>query len=127
LTLASRYCGQPGREERKVPNRIKELDGLSVGPSSGGPVENIRPGTAVSSSTAGSNSALGSSDSVQITPYARLLTSLAQAVQNTPEIDAARVNRLQQAIGAGQFRIDPEQTATRLLRLEQDLGDTGAK
>jgi negative regulator of flagellin synthesis FlgM len=110
-----------------VANRIKELDGLSVGAPNGGPVESVRPATAVSSSTAGANSALDSSDSVQITPYARLLTSLSQAVQNTPEVDAARVSRLQQAIDAGQYRIDPEQTATRLLRLEQDLGETGTR
>ncbi len=107
-------------------NRIKELDGLSVGPGSGGPVEGIRPAAAPSSATAGSNSALGNSDSVQITPM-RLLTSLSQAVQNAPEIDAARVSRLQQAIDAGHYQIDPQQTATRLLRLEQDLGGTGAR
>ena len=105
-------------------NRIKELDGLSVGPGSGGPVEGIRPAAAPSSATAGSNSAPGNSDSVQITPHARLLTSLSQAVQNAPEVDAARVASLQQAIDSGQYQIDPNQTATRLLRLEQDLGET---
>lgn len=110
-----------------MPNRINELDGLSVGAGSGGPVESIRPAAAVSSSTAGASSSLGSSDSVQITPHARLLTSLSQAVQNAPEIDAARVGRLQQAIDAGHYQVDPEQTAARLLRLEQDLGDTGAQ
>ncbi len=108
-------------------NRIKELDGLSVGAGNGGPIESARPATAVSSSTSGSSSALGNSDSVQITPHARLLTSLSQAVQNAPEVDAARVSRLQQAIGAGQYQVDPEQTATRLLRLEQDLAETGAQ
>jgi negative regulator of flagellin synthesis FlgM len=110
-----------------VANRIKELDGLSVGAGSGGPVDSVRPATSVSSSTSGSSSGLGNSDSVQITPYARLLTSLSQAVQNTPEVDAARVSRLQQAIESGQYQVDPEQTATRLLRLEQDLGGTGAR
>ena len=110
-----------------MPNRIKELDGLSVGAGSGGPVEGIRPATAPPSATAGSNAALGNSDSVQITPHARLLTSLSQAVQNAPEIDATRVSRLQQAIDAGHYQIDPQRTAARLLRLEQDLGDTGAQ
>jgi negative regulator of flagellin synthesis FlgM len=81
----------------------------------------------VPSSTAGSSPQLGSSDSVQITPYARLLTSLSQAIQAAPEIDAARVSRLQQAIESGHYQVDPQQTAARLLRLEQDLGDTGAK
>lgn len=108
-------------------NRIKELDGLSVGPGSGGPIESVRSATTVSSSTSGSSSGLGNSDSVQITSHARLLTSLSQAVQNAPEVDAARVSRLQQAIETGQYQVDPEQTATRLLRLEQDLGETGAQ
>lgn len=114
-------------EKSAVANRIKELDGLSGGAHGGGPIESTRPAPAVSSSTGGSSSGLSNADSVQITPYARLLTSLSQAVQNTPDIDAARVSNLQQAIESGQYQVNPDQTATRLLRLESDLGDTGAK
>lgn len=104
-------------------NRIKELGGLSVGSGSGGPIESVRPAAPVGSVGAGTSPA-GDSDSVQITPYARLLTSLSQAVQNAPEVDAARVSSLQQAIDSGQYQVDAEKIAARLLSLEQDLGET---
>lgn len=103
-------------------NRIKGLDGLSVGAGSDSPVESIRPATAVTSATAGSSTP-NSSDSVQITPYARVLTSLSLAVQNAPEVDAARVSTLQQAIESGQYQVNADQTAAGLLRLEQDLSE----
>jgi negative regulator of flagellin synthesis FlgM len=104
-------------------NRIKELGGLSVGAGSG-PVEGIKPAHPAGAAGAGAGNTSTSADSVHITPHARLLTSLSQAVQNAPEVDAARVTNLQQAIESGQYRVDPEQTATRLMRLEQDLGET---
>jgi negative regulator of flagellin synthesis FlgM len=107
-----------------VPNRIKELGGMSVGSGSGGPIESIRPANPAQSGTAGSTPAPTSSDNVHITDSARALTSLSQAVQNSPDVDMARVAHFQQAIDAGQYRVDPDQTATRLLRLEQDLGET---
>jgi len=110
-----------------VPNRIKELDGMSVGARNGAPVESVRPAPLVSSSTGGPSAALSNSDSVQITPHARLMTSLSQAVQSAPEIDATRVSTLQQAIESGQYQVDPEQTATRLFRLEHDLGTAGSQ
>ncbi len=102
-------------------NRIKELDGLSVGTGGGSPIESIRPVSTPTPAGAGSSS---NTDNVQITHNARLLTSLSQAVQNAPEMDLARVTRLQQAIDSGQYSIDPDQTAARLLRLEQDLAET---
>jgi flagellar biosynthesis anti-sigma factor FlgM len=104
-------------------NRIKELDGLSVGTGGGSPIESIRPASAVTPAGAGAGSS-SNTDNVQITHNARLLTSLSQAVQNAPEMDMARVTRLQQAIDSGQYSIDPDQTAARLLRLEQDLAET---
>ena len=107
-------------------NRIKELGGLSVGPG-GGPVEGIKPANPAGTAGAGTGNTSSSADSVHITPNARLLTSLAQAVQNTPDVDGARVANLQQAIESGQYHVDPDQTATRLMRLEQDLGGTQQK
>jgi negative regulator of flagellin synthesis FlgM len=107
-----------------VANRIKELGGLSVSSGSGSPVEGIRSGNPLQSGTTGSSATPTTADSVEITPYARVLTDLSQALQNSPDIDAARVTHFQQAIDAGQYQVDPDQTATRLLRLEQDLGET---
>lgn len=105
-------------------NRIKELNGLSVGLGGGSPLESIRPSNPAGSATTGDSPSPAGAGSVEITAGARLLASLSQAVQNVPEVDPARVSTLQQAIASGQYHVDPDQTATRLLRLEEDLGGT---
>jgi negative regulator of flagellin synthesis FlgM len=104
-----------------VANRIKGLDGGSIGPGSSNPIEKIRVGAAVDSATAESTpSAAG--DSVHITDSARALAALSQAVMETPELDAGRVSAVQQAIDSGQYTVSPQRIAARLLQLEQDLG-----
>jgi negative regulator of flagellin synthesis FlgM len=103
-----------------VPNRIKGLDGGSIGPGSSNPIETIRVATPVN--PAGTDSTSNTqADSVHITQSARSLTALSQAVQDTPDIDAGRVAAAQQAIVAGTYTINPERIASRLLQLEQDL------
>lgn len=104
-------------------NRIKQLDGGSIGAGGGNPVESVRPGKPVGSATTGSGApAAPSADSVHITSSARALATLSQAVQDTPEVDAGRVATLQQAIESGQYGVDPGRIAGRMLQLEQDLG-----
>jgi negative regulator of flagellin synthesis FlgM len=106
-----------------VTNRIKGPDGGSIGAGGNSPVEKIRGSNAVGSAGSGSTTAGGSgSDSVQITDSARAMASLSQAVNAEPDVDTARVAALQQAIGSGQYSIDPQRIANRLLQTEQDLG-----
>ena len=103
-------------------NRIKQLDGASIGTGNGSPIESVKPSHAVTSATAESDSSSRPvSDSVHITESARTLAALSQAVQATPDINTDRVAALQQDIGAGQYSIDPERIAGRMLQLEQDL------
>lgn len=102
-------------------SRIKDVDSGSVG-TGGGPLEPIRGSKPVGSATAGTGEPSSSPDSVHITASARALAALSQAVQNTPDVDAARVATLQQAIGAGNYGIDAQRIAGRMLQLEQDLG-----
>ena len=100
-------------------DRIKGLDGSSLGASSSGaPIEQIRASTAVSSATSAPQPSV---DSVNITDSARRLFALAQAVQDAPEVDTQRVAALQQAIVSGQYTINPDRVADRLLQMERDL------
>ena len=100
-------------------DRIKGLDGSSLGASSSGsPIEQIRASTAVSTATSAPQPGV---DSVNITDSARRMFALAQAVQDAPEVDAQRVDALQQAVGNGQYTINPDRIADRLLQMEQDL------
>ena len=102
-------------------NRIKGLDGGSIGSGSSNPIEKIRLSTAVNSASSESAPA-AQTDSVHITQSARSLAALSQIVNDTPDIDAGRVAAVQQAIDSGQYTVSPERIAARLLQLEQDLG-----
>jgi negative regulator of flagellin synthesis FlgM len=104
-----------------VSNRIKGLDGGSIGPGNSNPIEKIRVSKPVN--PAGTEaSATSEADSVHITGAARSLAALSQAIQDTPDVDTTRVAAAQQAIDAGQYTVNPERIAARLLQLEQDLG-----
>ncbi|HEY2418489.1 MAG TPA: flagellar biosynthesis anti-sigma factor FlgM [Steroidobacteraceae bacterium] len=107
-------------------NRIKGLDGGSIGSGNSNPIEKIRVSTAVSSAGADATSS-ANVDNVHITQSARSLAALSQAVRDTPDIDAGRVASVQQALDAGQYTIDPQRIAARLLQLEQDLGSAAQR
>ena len=106
-----------------MPNSIKGLDGGSIGPDTSNPVEKIRSGTPVGTPTTGTSSNAPTDLSVHITSSARVLASLSQAVNSTPDINSSRVAALQQAIASGQYKINPERIANRLVQLDQDLGN----
>jgi flagellar biosynthesis anti-sigma factor FlgM len=114
-----------------VANRIKELDGSSITPDSGKPLEAVRGSSAVGSAGGGASGSSGSSgsasDSVYITQSARTLAGLSQAVQDSPDVDSARVATLQQSIGAGLYNVDPDRIAGLMLQLEQDLNGTASQ
>ncbi len=105
-------------------SQIKDVDGGSIGAGSGGPLESIRPGNSAGSATSGSTSGNPRPDSVHITASARALGALSQAVQASPDVDTARVAAIQQALANGQYGIDPDRIAGRMLQLEQDLSGT---
>lgn len=107
-------------------NRINQLDGGAVSSGSGGAVESILPAKTVGSAASGSSGNGGPPpDSVHITASGRALAALSQAVQEAPEVDSARVSTLQQAIASGNYSVDAERTAGRMLQLEQDLSGNG--
>ncbi len=109
-----------------MPNRIKGLDGGSIGPGSGNPIEKISITKPVA--TGGSSSApAAEADSVHITQSARSLQALSQAVQDSPDVDTARVSAVQQQIESGQYSVNPDRIASRLLQLEQDLRGAAAQ
>ena len=106
-------------------SQIKDLGGGSIG-AGGGSLEPVR-GKPVGSAAPGSGSSLGlGAESVHITDSARALAALSQAVQSTPEVDAGRVATLQQAIANGNYSIDSDRIAARMLQVEQDLGGVGS-
>jgi negative regulator of flagellin synthesis FlgM len=99
-----------------VPERIKGTDSLSIGSGGRGfePVTGAAP-------VAPTLPVQPEADNVYLTSSARSLAALAQAVFDAPDINAARVQQLQQSIRNGDYRIDAGRIADGLLQLEQDL------
>ena len=107
-------------------NRIKGLDGGSIGTGSSNPVEKVRLSTPVNADGADASSG-ASVDSVHITSSARSLAALSQTIRDIPDVNAERVATVQQAIASGQYSVDAGRIASRLLQLEQDLHTASAQ
>lgn len=67
----------------------------------------------------------GRHDVVQLTDLAARLQNLTQAIADVPEVDAARVNALRQAIAGGDYQIDAEAVADKFIAFEGLLADRG--
>lgn len=104
-----------------MPNRIKGLDGGSIGPGSGNPIERVSLSKPVTTAAGADSSSANDKDSVHITESARSMAALAQAVQDAPDVDTSRVASVQQQIDSGQYTVNPERIASRLMQLDRDL------
>jgi negative regulator of flagellin synthesis FlgM len=60
-------------------------------------------------------------DSLRLTDTATLLRQAEARLKAQPDVDAARVEAIRQRIEAGQYQVDAERLAARLLRFEQAL------
>ncbi len=71
------------------------------------------------SSTAGTAPQTG--DQVTLTSSARSLQKLSQAVAAAPEVDAAKVASIKQALAGGTYQVDSGRVADKLLKYESGL------
>lgn len=60
-------------------------------------------------------------DRVRLTSDARQASAIADRIATLPTIDRARVDAVSAAISRGEYRIDADRIAERMLALEQDL------
>lgn len=103
-----------------MPTRIKGTDTSAVDAGKARGVGGVRRNAPVSGGTA--SQPASAADSVSITDAARRLAALQEHIASLPEVDAARVTELRQAIEQGKYKANPEVIADKLLQLEQDLG-----
>jgi negative regulator of flagellin synthesis FlgM len=67
--------------------------------------------------------AAAAADSVRLTGEAEGLQALERQLGAAPAgIDLAKVNALRAALADGSYKVDAQQVADRMLRLERDLG-----
>jgi negative regulator of flagellin synthesis FlgM len=106
----------------EVAMRIKGTDSSPVDSGGTRAVERVRRSTAASPANTPAQSGAGS---VHITDSARQLAGLQRAIHGLPDIDARRVEALQQSIDRGQYHVDAERIADKLLQLEGELAGSG--
>lgn len=99
-----------------VPSKINSVETKPVRVAPGAPVQkrlDQAAPTAESSAEAGSD--------VQLTGTARGLASIEQSLQALPAIDERRVAAVKQRLERGDYKVDPQRVADRMLHLESDL------
>jgi negative regulator of flagellin synthesis FlgM len=88
-------------------------------------VEVTQPGQAGAASTNAQASVSGGSaptiDSADVARAEALLATISATSGEIPEIDEARVNALQQAVGSGTYQVNPEEIARKIMELEAML------
>lgn len=75
-----------------------------------------------SSSPATSASTSSSSDTVQLSSQAQQLSRIQQGLQDLPEVDLARVAQLREQISRGEYVVDAEAVAAKIIASEQNFG-----
>ena len=98
--------------------RIKGSNTSAVESGASRQVEPVRRAGAPAASTAAPAAA---GDSVQITDAARRMAALQQHIASLPEVDAARVAQISQALEQGRYTVNPGKIADRIAQLESDL------
>ncbi len=61
-------------------------------------------------------------DTVQLTDSAKQLRQLEEILANQPVTDAKRVEEIKEAIASGEYEINAERIAEKLLQLDKELG-----
>jgi len=73
-----------------------------------------------SSSTSNSHSST-QGDTVSITDMAGRLRSLEQKLANQSEVDQSHVNEVRDAISRGEYKVNPERVADKMMDFEADF------
>lgn len=58
---------------------------------------------------------------LELSPEARKVAALLGRLADIPAVDTAKVNRIKAAIDSGQYSVDADRVADKIVRFEQDL------
>ena len=61
-------------------------------------------------------------DTVKLTDSAKQLRQLEEILANQPAVDTKRVEEIKEAIASGEYEINAERIAEKLLQLDKELG-----
>jgi len=97
-----------------------EINGLNSGKtqhSSDRHVQNVK-GDKSSKETTSAEMPTAGSDKVSLTSTAAKLKELEKQLAQEPEVDVARVNNVHEAVNSGNYTVDPERIANKMIDFE---------
>jgi negative regulator of flagellin synthesis FlgM len=96
-----------------------KIDGLNNRPVQMGTDKKVS--SASDATVTAGQASVAASSPVRITDQARQLAALENALNEVPVVNEARVAAIRLAIEQGQYKVNPEQIADKLLRAEREL------
>lgn len=63
----------------------------------------------------------GTGDTVSLTDMASRLKSLESKLESQPAVDQSRVDKVREAISRGEYRVNPERVADKMMDFEADF------
>ncbi|MGD8784111.1 MAG: flagellar biosynthesis anti-sigma factor FlgM [Thioalkalispiraceae bacterium] len=102
-----------------MPNDITGINSGRSQQSNDRQVGNVRRED--SNTTQGGSSSSNQGDTVSITDMAARLNSLEKKLASEPDVDQAHVNRVRDAISRGEYRVDPDRVADKMMDFESDF------
>ncbi|HXC60716.1 MAG TPA: flagellar biosynthesis anti-sigma factor FlgM [Steroidobacteraceae bacterium] len=100
-----------------VPTKVNGVDSKPVRVASAGAVHKRLEQSA---GKAGSSAAAESD--VHLTGASRNLAAIEQSLRELPAVDELRVSTVRQRLASGDYKVDPQRVADRMLSMERDLG-----
>ncbi|SDK05445.1 anti-sigma-28 factor, FlgM family [Ferrimonas sediminum] len=100
-----------------------DINKLSSGTASLQPAKRQVSADAQAKSTGAKPSAKG--DEVMLTQEAQQLQRAEKVMQETPEVNSAKVEALKQQIAEGRYHVDPDKLASNLSKFESELTGRG--
>jgi len=102
--------------DHQVANKVNGVDSKPVRVASAGAVHKRFDQSA---GKAGSSAV---ESDVHLTGASRAMAALEQSLRDLPAVDELRVAVVRQRLTGGEYKVDPQRIADRLLGLERDLG-----
>lgn len=101
-----------------------EINGLNSGKtqsSSDRHVQNIKRDNAKNTENSAASSTASASDKVSLTDTASKLKALEKQLASEPEVNEQRVSDVSDAVKSGQYKVDPERVANKMMDFESSF------
>ena len=98
-----------------------DISGINSGRSQQSSDRQVGATRGESNATTQGGSSASQGDTVVLTDMAARLQSLEQKLTNQSDVDQAHVDRVRDAISSGEYHVDPDRVADKMMDFESDF------